>query len=135
MNIHILASTLWHTKIQLRFVSLASVYTHTDLNIPANYAPNEVSFFLARSSNSSHTNHQRYSEPFRSLENNKVFFTSNSNGLHAHQTGFSFQAIIMTATPIRQHTVNHSFYLDNMHYTILMAHTPTKHDAVNHCVH
>ena len=50
-------------------------------------------------------------------------------------TAFSFQAILMAATPIKQVTENHSVHLDNIHYTILMAPTPTIHDTVNHCVH
>ena len=75
---------------------------------------------------------KRYSEPIRSQENKRVFFTSISNGFDAHHTGFSFQAIVMAATPIRQGTVNHSVHLDTIDYVMLMAPTPTKHDTVNH---
>ena len=41
----------------------------------------------------------------------------------------------MAATPIRQGTMNHSVYLDNIEYVIVNAPTPTKHNAVNQYVH
>ena len=50
--------------------------------------------FFTSSSNGNHTNHKRYSEPIRPQENNRVFFTSNSNGV----------------SPIRRSTLNHSVH-------------------------
>jgi len=47
--------------------------------------PTDVSLFLARSSSGSHANHIIHSEQFRSQENNRVFFTSNSNDVHAYE--------------------------------------------------
>jgi len=45
--------------------------------------------FFTSSSNGSHANHTMYSEPIRSQENNWLFFTSNSNDIHVYQTKYS----------------------------------------------
>ena len=142
MNIQILTSIVWHTKCQLKFFFSSLEYIHIrtsafrqtrfhfsslaaltaatpTIKDTVNSQENNMVFFTSNL-NDFHDHQTKYSEPFRSLEHNIVFFTSNT---------------ILASTPIRQGTVNHFVHLDTINNVMLMAPTSTKHDTVNHCVH
>ena len=64
------------------------IHIRTSTFRPTIYQTN-ILFPLASSTNGSHANHKRYSEPIRSQENNTIFFASNSNDIHVHRPRYS----------------------------------------------
>ena len=117
---HIRTATLRQTMCQTRFpFSSLAVLTAATPTIKGTVNPSVHKKTTRFSSKDVRVAHQtKYSEPFPSLENNRVFFTSNSNGSHANQTWYCELL----------------YSLDNIIYAILMAPTPTGQDLVNYCI-
>ena len=106
MNIHILAFTLWDTKCRRGFLfpRYRIIHIRTSTFRPTIYQTRFL-FPLASSTNGSHANHKRYSEPIRSQENNTIFFASNSNDIHVHRPRYS--------EPFRSQDANMVFFTSN----------------------